>query len=160
MTDLFGSFALAPRPAYAGALVRLRPVREVFVNRRVVARANMLMPYGARLILQDLWRYTAVSLHQHSLFSGYIIDPEETGDMDVEILRSTIQQVIPRDVRLGEGSWAVLYDAARLMLRWHCTARTGEARWRVEGGEVWPPVEVFEDMIEELLAACREERGR
>lgn len=53
----------------------------------------------------------------------------------------------------------VLYDAAELMLRWHSMMRTGEARWRMERGEEWPPGEMFGSIIEELLAASREEGG-
>jgi hypothetical protein len=161
MTELFGSFALAPRPAYAGALVRVgRPVEEVRVDGRVVARGNVLTLHGARRLLGVLWHCTGVSLRRHSGFSGYAIGSEEAGDMDVEMLRSTIQRAMFEDVRIGEGSWAVLYDAARLMLVWHSMGRTGEARWRIEGGEEWPPRERFEDMVEELLTASREEGTR
>ncbi|KAF3034926.1 hypothetical protein E8E12_006624 [Didymella heteroderae] len=100
-TSVLGSFALSPRPADAGPLIRVaRPVEEVLVNHHLVARSSVLTPYGARLVLNGLWRYTAVSLQRHEVFGQHAIAPDEAGDMDVEMLRGMIQQAIPRDVSL------------------------------------------------------------
>lgn len=160
MTDAFDSFVLARRPAYAGALARARPVRETLHRGAVIARGGLLNQCGACLIVRGLWYRTAVSLHAHSTFNGRAIGPEEAEDMDVEMLRSCIQQVIPDGIQLGERCWTVLYDAAKMMLVWHCMVRTAEERWRIERGEEWPPAERLENMVEELLAASHEEGMR
>lgn len=70
LTDIFRSFALAPRPAYAGALVQAtRPVRETLRRGVVIARDGALNRRGACLIIRHLWYRTAVSLHAHVEFS-------------------------------------------------------------------------------------------
>jgi hypothetical protein len=70
LTDIFRSFALAPRPAYAGALVQAtRPVRETLHRGVVIARDGALNRRGPCLIIRHLWYRTAVSLHAHVEFS-------------------------------------------------------------------------------------------
>ncbi|KAF1926608.1 uncharacterized protein M421DRAFT_6880 [Didymella exigua CBS 183.55] len=161
MSELFGSFALSSRPEYADAVVRAgRPVEEVRVNERAVARDGMLIPFGCRLLIHDLWYHTFHHLCSLQTFGGRSIGREEARDWDVELLRGTIRRAVPDGIRLGEGSWAVLYDAARLMLDWHAMGRSGEARWMVEGGEEWPPGEAFEDMVDALMEAGAAEGGR
>lgn len=101
MTDVFGSFALAPRPAYAGALVWVGPAREILHCGVVVARDGALTWYGACGIVRDLWCRTAVELRARLEF-GRAFGPGEAWDVDVEVLRSCIQRVIPGGVWFGE----------------------------------------------------------
>lgn len=160
-TDLYGEAGLSPRPVQSATRARAgRAVGEIFLDGVLVARDGALSQYGCYLLIHDLWHHTARQLHSLAAFTGRDIGLEEAGDMDVELLRSRIEQAIHRGVRVGELAWGVLYMAARQMLVWHSTSRGGEGRWRIGGSEEWPPGEEFEDMVEALVEACRAEGGR
>lgn len=160
-TDLDGEAGLTPGPVQSATRVRARrAVGEVFLDGVLVACDGALDQYGCCLLIHDLWHHTARQLHSFAAFTGRDIGPEEAGDMDVELLRSCIQQAIHPGVRIGELAWGVLYMAARQMLVWHSVGWGGEGRWRVGSSEERPPGEEFEGMVEALIEACRAEGGR
>lgn len=97
-------------------LVTARPARKILVRGMVVARDGVLTWCGACVVVRALWCSTGVAMRAR-LEVGVPSGEGET--LGFEALRSCVGQVVPGDVRLGEGHWAVLYDAAKLVLRWH-----------------------------------------
>jgi hypothetical protein len=126
-----------------------RPVVELFMGGEIIAVDGMLTKEGCQCVVWDLWFYTARLLR-------FVVDFNDDIDaltVDVEVLRSWIQDALPRGIRCGEVAWTVLTEIARQMLVWHSEEQTWGGGWN--GGE-WLPVEDLRGFVEGFHEAASE----
>ncbi|XPS67836.1 hypothetical protein M3J09_000132 [Ascochyta lentis] len=146
VSDMYGGSALARRPPSPARSTVTRPVVELFMNGQIIAINGRLTHRGCKCVVRNLWHLTARLLHSLEEFCGTEVDAL---GLDIELLRSCVQDALPRGVRCAEGAWVVLYGCARQMLVWH--GEWGRDVWE-NGQEV--PVEELRGFVVSLYEAC------